>query len=68
MTNFSTTQSNNIASFCGIAVIILAKFNIGISSEELQLTVGLIITLVGNILQYRHRFQKGDITIGGFRK
>lgn len=68
MENFSTTQANNIAMFCGIAGMILAKLGYTITSEDLQMTVGLILALVANILQYIHRYQKGDLTLGGFRK
>ena len=68
MENYSVTQANNIAMFCGIASIILAKMHVNIVSEDLQMTVGLIIALVSNILQYWHRYQKGDLKLGGFRK
>lgn len=68
MNNFSTTQANNIAMFCGIAAMILAKFKINIGSEELQMTVGLIVALGANIMAYVHRYKKGDLTLGGWRK
>lgn len=68
MQNFSTTQANNIAMFCGIMAMILAKFKVNIGSEELQITVGLVVALVANILQYVHRYKKGDLTLGGFKK
>ena len=68
MDNFSTTQANNIAMFCGIVAMILAKFKINIGSEDLQMTVGLVVALVANVMQYVHRYQKGDLTLGGWRK
>lgn len=68
MTNFSTTQANNIAMFCGIVAMLLAKFKISITSEDLQMTVGLVVALVANIMQYVHRYKKGDLTVGGFKK
>lgn len=54
--------------FCGLASIILAKFGILIASEELQATVGIVVALIANILQYKHRYDKGDLTLGGIRK
>lgn len=68
MNNFSTTQLNNIATFCGLASIILAKLGVSIGSDELQLTVGMVVALVANILNYIHRYKKGDLTVGGLRK
>lgn len=68
MSNFSTTQANNIAIFCGVASIILAKLGISIGSEELQMTVGMVVALVANIMAYVHRYKQGDLTLGGWRK
>lgn len=68
MNNFSTTQINNIATFSGLLAIILAKLGIAISSEELQVTIGLVVSIVANIANYIHRYQKGDLTMGGLRK
>lgn len=65
---YSTTQANNIAMFCGIASIILAKLGLTVGSEELQMTVGMVIALIANIMQYVHRFKKGDVTVAGFKK
>lgn len=65
---YSTTQANNIAMFCGIASIILAKMGASIGSEELQMTIGMGIALVANIMQYIHRFKKGDVNVAGFKK
>lgn len=65
---YSTTQANNIAMFCGIASIILAKMGVSIGSEELQMTIGMGIALVANIMQYIHRFKKGDVNVAGFKK
>lgn len=65
---YSTTQANNIAMFCGIASLILAKMGVSIGSEELQMTIGMGIALVANIMQYIHRFKKGDVNVAGFKK
>lgn len=54
--------------FCGLVSIILAKFGISIGSDELQGTVGMILALIANILQYKHRFNKGDVTLAGLKK
>lgn len=68
MQNFSTTQATNIASLVGVAMIILNYFKINITSEELQTFLGAGIALVGVISNFVHRYQQGDLTLGGFRK
>lgn len=65
---FSTTQGNNIAIFAGLISIILAKFKIAIGTEEIQTFLGLGVSLIGTILQWIHRYKKGDLTMGGMRK
>ena len=61
-------KGNKIVIFCGVIAMILAKFNINIGSEDLQMTAGLIIALIGNVVQYVHRYKKGDVTLGGAYK
>lgn len=41
---------------------------VSIGSEELQMTIGMGIALVANIMQYIHRFKKGDVNVAGFKK
>jgi glycopeptide antibiotics resistance protein len=68
MNNLSSTQINNIAMFAGLLAVILAKFNVNITKDELQMSIGLVVALIFNIRQYIHRYKKGDLTLAGFRK
>jgi hypothetical protein len=68
MEKFSSTQANNIAMFAGLLAVVLAKFNVNITNEEIQITIGLIVSIVANIRGYVHRYKKGDLTLAGFRK
>ena len=68
MNNFSQTQLNNIAMFAGLLAILLAKFGVAIEKEELQMTIGIIVSLVANIRGYIHRYKRGDLTLAGFRR
>jgi hypothetical protein len=68
MNNFSTTQATNIASIVGMLVLILNHFNINIASEELTNIIGAGVTIFGIVSNWIHRYQKGDLTLGGIRK
>lgn len=68
MENYSTTQTSNIASIIGIIVLVLNHFKVNIGSEELTMLVGGIMSAGGVILNWIHRYKKGDLTLGGFRK
>ena len=65
---YSTTQSTNIASIVGVIVLILNHFKINIGSEELTTLIGGGLAVFGIIANFWHRYQKGDLTLGGFKK
>lgn len=65
---YSTTQATNIASVVGVIVLILNHFHINISNDEVSIVFGGILSVGGVILNWVHRYKKGDITLGGFRK
>lgn len=66
--NYSTTQASNLVSFIGLLGVILSHFHINITNEELQTVVSSVIILGGILLNWFHRYQKGDLTVGGTRK
>lgn len=65
---YSTTQTTNITSIIGVIVLILNHFNINIASDELTAFVGAGMAVIGIVTNWIHRYQKGDLTLGGFKK
>lgn len=65
---YSTTQATNLASIVGVIVLVLNHFNIDIGTEELSTLAGAGLAIFGVISNWIHRYKKGDITVGGFRK
>ncbi len=65
---YSTTQSTNIASIVGVVVLILNHFKINIGSDEIMTLVGGALAIGGVLMNWIHRYQKGDLTLGGFKK
>lgn len=68
MQNFSTTQASNITAIVGLLVLILGHFHIIVDSEQITLLIGSIITAIGIIVNFIHRYQKGGVTAIGARK
>lgn len=65
---YSTTQSTNIASIVGVLVLVLNHFKVNIGSEELTALIGGVLAVGGVIANWWHRYQKGDLTVSGFRR
>ena len=65
---YSTTQSTNLTAIVGVLVLVLNQFKINIGSEELTLVIGAALSIGGVLMNWYHRYQKGDLTLGGFRK
>ena len=65
---YSTTQTTNLTAIVGVIVMILNHFNINIGSEEIMGIIGAVITIVSIVTNFIHRYQKGDLTVAGFRK
>lgn len=68
MNNFSTTQATNITAIIGVFIIVLKYLHINIAESELQELVGAIIAAIGIIMNFWHRYKKGDLRIIGVRK
>lgn len=65
---YSTTQTTNIASIAGVLVLVLNHFHVNIGSEEVTAVIGGALTVGGIIMNWIHRYKKGDLTVAGFRK
>lgn len=65
---YSQTQASNLASIVGLLGITLTYFKINITAEEIQTFVSAIFLLGGLVWSWYHRWQKGDLTLAGFRK
>lgn len=65
---YSTTQTTNLTAVVGVLVLILNQFKINIGSEELTAVIGGIIAVGGVLMNWIHRYKKGDLTLGGFKK
>ena len=65
---YSTTQATNVTSIVGVLMFILPRFGIEIANEELTQAIGAILTLGGLIWGWFHRYNKGDVTLAGFKK
>lgn len=65
---YSTTQATNVASIVGVVVLILNHFKVDIGTEELSTLIGSGLAIFGVISNWIHRYKKGGLTLGGFRK
>ena len=65
---YSVTQATNIASIAGVITLILAHFKVNIGTEELSTVIGGGLAIYGVVSNWYHRYKKGDITLGGFKK
>ncbi len=68
MDNFSTTQTTNLTAIAGVIVLILNHFKVNIGSDEVMTILGSVLAVGGVIANWIHRYQKGDLTVAGFRK
>lgn len=63
----SNTQKTNYLSLAGAVVVILGYFDIKIDINELAMLLGALATVVGILLNFYHRYQKGDVNLVGIR-
>ena len=68
MSNVSQTQLANFAVFGGLLVIILGKFGVVVSGDEVTFVIASLWSLGWTAYNYYQRFKKGDLTIVGGRK
>lgn len=63
----STTQKTNYLALAGALVVILGYFKIQIDINELAMLLGAAATVLGILLNFYHRYQKGDVSVLGAR-
>lgn len=63
----SKTQATNYLSLAGSVVVILGYFNIKIDVNDLAMLMGALATIVGILLNFYHRYKKGDVNMVGIR-
>ena len=68
MNTYSTTQATNIATLVGVVGFILNYFKIEVGPEDITMIISSLLTVGGIVYNWIHRYNKGDITLGGFKK
>lgn len=63
----SNTQKTNYLSLAGAIVVLLGYFDIKIDINELAMLIGAVATIVGILLNFYHRYKKGDVNLVGIR-
>lgn len=63
----STTQKTNFLSLAGALVVILGYFKIEINVNDLAMLIGAMATILGILLNFYHRYQKGDVSLVGIK-
>ncbi len=63
----STTQQTNYLGLAGALVVVLGYFKIQININDLAMLIGACATILAFILNFYHRYQKGDISALGIR-
>jgi hypothetical protein len=63
----SVTQQTNYLGLAGALVVILGYFKIQININDLAMLLGAIATVLAFILNFYHRYRKGDLTLMGSR-
>lgn len=67
-TNYSQTYAATITTVAGFIILVIGKFNTGLSQSDIELGIGVLVSLGGIIWQVVHRHSKGDVTVVGSRK
>ena len=63
----SKTQLSNIGILVGLLMLILPKFGVLVSQEQLAFLVGATWSVGWTIYNYYQRYQKGDLNAFGVR-
>ena len=65
---FSQTQLANIGIFAGLIIATASHFGIVLEQESVMFIIGALFATVSGIYNWYQRYQKGDLTLGGFRR
>jgi preprotein translocase subunit SecG len=66
--NFSQTQIANFSTMAALLLMILARFGVAASMEQVTFILGAVWAVGSTIYNFIQRYQRGDITLGGFKK
>ena len=64
--NYSVTYASTITTFVGIIGVYLNRF--GYTNNDIELVISSLVCVGGLAWQIIHRYNKGDVTVGGKRK
>lgn len=67
-TNYSQTYASTITALAGFIVLILGYFKVEVVSAQIELILGALFVIGGNIWTLIHRHSEGDISSLGVRK
>lgn len=65
---YSSTQANNLMIFAGLLAFVLGKFGVEIAQNEVVEMLTAILAFIGLVSNWFKRYNRGDVTLGGFRK
>lgn len=68
MQNISTTIATNIVTISGVITLALNAFGLEVVSGEVEQVLGFALAFLGVIMNWHHRWSKGDITLAGIKK
>lgn len=63
----SKTQATNYLSLAGAIVVLLGYFDIKIDVNDVAMLLGALATIAGVLMNFYHRYKKGDVNIVGIR-
>ena len=65
---YSQTQLANINTLAAIVVMVLAQIGVQMTADKVAFVLGAIWAIGSVSYNYYQRWQRGDITLAGFRK
>lgn len=66
--SLSQQQLSNILSAAGVVVLILQRFGVVLSTDEVAFVFAAVWTLGWKAYGYYDRYKKGDVSVFGVRK
>lgn len=67
MKNYSLTQAGNYSALISVLVLIISKFNLGITNDELTQIILALFTLSGILISWYGRYRQGDVSVLGIK-
>ena len=67
-TNYSQTFAAGITTIAGFAILLSNHLGLGFAEGDIVYLLGVLANAGGVIWALYHRFSKGDVGLGGFKK